>query len=78
MFPVVLNYKLFVFNSIPVCIVLSCLVLPQGLVVLPLHLAASYRRVKSMQSLLSAGTDPEMRSGQTHAQEYGYTVHTNT
>ncbi|XP_036937573.1 ankyrin repeat domain-containing protein 61-like isoform X1 [Acanthopagrus latus] len=29
----------------------------------PLHLAATYRRVKSMQSLLSAGADPEMRDG---------------
>ncbi|XP_070782848.1 ankyrin repeat domain-containing protein 61-like [Enoplosus armatus] len=33
----------------------------KGLAILPLHLAASYRRVKSMQSLLSAGADPEMR-----------------
>ncbi|XP_067345382.1 ankyrin repeat domain-containing protein 61-like isoform X2 [Channa argus] len=32
-----------------------------GLAILPLHLAASYRRVKSMQRLLSTGTDPEMR-----------------
>ncbi|KAM3859534.1 ankyrin repeat domain-containing protein 61-like [Diretmus argenteus] len=29
--------------------------------ILPLHLAASYRRVKGMESLLSAGADPEMR-----------------
>ncbi|XP_054454767.1 ankyrin repeat domain-containing protein 61-like [Anoplopoma fimbria] len=36
-------------------------VLWKGLATLPLHLAASYRRVKSMQSLLSAGADPEMR-----------------
>ncbi|XP_070847576.1 ankyrin repeat domain-containing protein 61-like [Chaetodon trifascialis] len=42
-------------------------VLWKGLDILPLHLAASYRRVKSMQSLLSAGADPEMRDrlGQT-------------
>lgn len=33
----------------------------KGLAILPLHLAASYRRVQSMQSLLSAGADPEMR-----------------
>ncbi|XP_070707822.1 ankyrin repeat domain-containing protein 61-like [Pempheris klunzingeri] len=33
----------------------------KGLAILPLHLAASYRRVKSMQSLLSVGADPEMR-----------------
>ncbi|XP_051273721.1 ankyrin repeat domain-containing protein 61 isoform X2 [Dicentrarchus labrax] len=39
----------------------------KGLAILPLHLAASFRRVKSMQSLLSAGADPEMRNrlGQT-------------
>uniref|UniRef100_A0A3B4TL00 Ankyrin repeat domain 61 n=1 Tax=Seriola dumerili TaxID=41447 RepID=A0A3B4TL00_SERDU len=38
-----------------------------GHTILPLHLAASYRRFKSMQSLLSAGADPEMRDqlGQT-------------
>uniref|UniRef100_A0A3B4WJZ1 Ankyrin repeat domain 61 n=1 Tax=Seriola lalandi dorsalis TaxID=1841481 RepID=A0A3B4WJZ1_SERLL len=38
-----------------------------GHAILPLHLAASYRRFKSMQSLLSAGADPEMRDqlGQT-------------
>ncbi|KAF1374094.1 hypothetical protein PFLUV_G00245680 [Perca fluviatilis] len=33
----------------------------KGLATLPLHLAASYRRVKSMQSLLSTGADPELR-----------------
>ncbi|XP_034716562.1 ankyrin repeat domain-containing protein 61-like isoform X2 [Etheostoma cragini] len=33
----------------------------KGLTTLPLHLAASYRRVKSMQSLLSTGADPELR-----------------
>lgn len=33
----------------------------QGLAILPLHLAASYRRVKSLESLLSAGADPEIR-----------------
>ncbi|XP_062298935.1 ankyrin repeat domain-containing protein 61-like [Scomber scombrus] len=33
----------------------------KGLAILPLHLAASYRRVQSMQSLLSAGADPEIR-----------------
>uniref|UniRef100_UPI0037E8DF12 ankyrin repeat domain-containing protein 61-like n=1 Tax=Semicossyphus pulcher TaxID=241346 RepID=UPI0037E8DF12 len=32
-----------------------------GSAVIPLHLAASYRRVKSMQMLLSAGVDPEIR-----------------
>ncbi|XP_023285053.1 ankyrin repeat domain-containing protein 61 [Seriola lalandi dorsalis] len=39
----------------------------KGHAILPLHLAASYRRFKSMQSLLSAGADPEMRDqlGQT-------------
>ncbi|XP_028423928.1 ankyrin repeat domain-containing protein 61 isoform X2 [Perca flavescens] len=42
----------------------------KGLATLPLHLAASYRRVKSMQSmqsLLSTGADPELRDqlGQT-------------
>uniref|UniRef100_A0A8D0A6X9 Ankyrin repeat domain 61 n=1 Tax=Sander lucioperca TaxID=283035 RepID=A0A8D0A6X9_SANLU len=47
--------NIFVFLS------LSCLVLPQGLATLPLHLAASYRRVKSMQSLLPTGADPELR-----------------
>ncbi|XP_056286692.1 ankyrin repeat domain-containing protein 61-like [Pseudoliparis swirei] len=36
-------------------------VLWKGLATLPLHLAASYGRVKSMQSLLSTGADPEMR-----------------
>ncbi|KAM9837376.1 ankyrin repeat domain-containing protein 61-like [Aulostomus maculatus] len=30
-------------------------------VILPLHLAASYRRVQSMQRLLSAGANPEIR-----------------
>uniref|UniRef100_A0A8C2ZIW7 Ankyrin repeat domain 61 n=1 Tax=Cyclopterus lumpus TaxID=8103 RepID=A0A8C2ZIW7_CYCLU len=46
---------------------LSHLALPQGLAILPLHLAATYGRVKSMQSLLSTGEDPEMRDrfGQT-------------
>uniref|UniRef100_UPI003AAAF28D ankyrin repeat domain-containing protein 61-like n=1 Tax=Centroberyx gerrardi TaxID=166262 RepID=UPI003AAAF28D len=39
-------------------------VMHKGLAILPLHLAASYRRVKSMQSLLSAGVDPEMRDQQ--------------
>ncbi|XP_010727981.2 ankyrin repeat domain-containing protein 61 [Larimichthys crocea] len=33
----------------------------KGLAIYPLHLAASYRRVKSMRSLLSAGADPEIR-----------------
>ncbi|XP_067432056.1 ankyrin repeat domain-containing protein 61-like isoform X1 [Thunnus thynnus] len=33
----------------------------KGLAILPLHLAASYRRVQSMQSLMSAGADPEIR-----------------
>ncbi|XP_074475414.1 ankyrin repeat domain-containing protein 61-like [Sebastes fasciatus] len=33
----------------------------KGPATLPLHLAASYRRVKSMQSLLSTGANPEMR-----------------
>nr|XP_033467600.1 ankyrin repeat domain-containing protein 61-like [Epinephelus lanceolatus] len=33
----------------------------KGLTTQPLHLAASYRRVKSMQSLLSTGADPERR-----------------
>eukprot|EP00064_Thunnus_orientalis_P016568 superscaffoldBa00003314_g16634 len=33
----------------------------KGLAILPLHLAASYRRVHSMQSLMSAGADPEIR-----------------
>ncbi|XP_040922857.1 ankyrin repeat domain-containing protein 61-like [Toxotes jaculatrix] len=33
----------------------------KGVAILPLHLAASYRRARSMQSLLSAGADPEMR-----------------
>ncbi|XP_008301964.1 ankyrin repeat domain-containing protein 61 isoform X1 [Stegastes partitus] len=33
----------------------------KGFTILPLHLAASYRRVHSMQSLLSAGADIEMR-----------------
>ncbi|KAM6951880.1 ankyrin repeat domain-containing protein 61-like [Aplochiton taeniatus] len=33
----------------------------QGLAILPLHLAASYRRVKSLESLLSAGADTELR-----------------
>ncbi|XP_041671283.1 ankyrin repeat domain-containing protein 61-like [Cheilinus undulatus] len=33
----------------------------KGLAVLPLHLAASYRRLKSMERLLSAGADPETR-----------------
>ncbi|XP_068610475.1 ankyrin repeat domain-containing protein 61-like [Brachionichthys hirsutus] len=39
----------------------------KGFAMPPLHLAASYRRVKSMQSLLSAGADPETRDrlGQT-------------
>uniref|UniRef100_A0A3P8RN61 Ankyrin repeat domain 61 n=1 Tax=Amphiprion percula TaxID=161767 RepID=A0A3P8RN61_AMPPE len=32
-----------------------------GFTILPLHLAASYRRVQSMQSLLSAGADIEKR-----------------
>ncbi|XP_068161193.1 ankyrin repeat domain-containing protein 61-like [Antennarius striatus] len=38
-----------------------------GFAMPPLHLAASYRRFKSMQSLLSAGADPEIRDrlGQT-------------
>ncbi|XP_034564357.1 ankyrin repeat domain-containing protein 61-like [Notolabrus celidotus] len=42
-------------------------VLWKGFAVLPLHLAASNRRMKSMQFLLSAGADPEMRNqyGQT-------------
>uniref|UniRef100_A0A3Q3JU37 Uncharacterized protein n=1 Tax=Monopterus albus TaxID=43700 RepID=A0A3Q3JU37_MONAL len=35
--------------------------MPEGLSILPLHLAASYRRVKCMQSLLLTGADPEMR-----------------
>ncbi|KAA8581768.1 ankyrin repeat domain-containing protein 61 isoform X2 [Etheostoma spectabile] len=35
----------------------------KGLATFPLHLAASYRRVKSMQSLLSTGADPELRDG---------------
>uniref|UniRef100_A0A3Q3EZE0 Ankyrin repeat domain 61 n=1 Tax=Labrus bergylta TaxID=56723 RepID=A0A3Q3EZE0_9LABR len=35
-----------------------------GFAIFPLHLAASYRRVKSMQRLLSAGADPEMRDQQ--------------
>ncbi|KAG7226418.1 hypothetical protein INR49_013830 [Caranx melampygus] len=34
--------------------------LGRGLAILPLHLAASHRKVKSMQTLLSAGADPEM------------------
>ncbi|XP_069012051.1 ankyrin repeat domain-containing protein 61-like [Embiotoca jacksoni] len=33
----------------------------KGFEILPLHLAATYRRVQSMQSLLSAGADTEMR-----------------
>ncbi|XP_058476759.1 ankyrin repeat domain-containing protein 61-like [Solea solea] len=33
----------------------------KGLKILPLHLAACYRQVKSMQSLLSSGADPEVR-----------------
>uniref|UniRef100_A0A3P8RN39 Ankyrin repeat domain 61 n=1 Tax=Amphiprion percula TaxID=161767 RepID=A0A3P8RN39_AMPPE len=33
----------------------------KGFTILPLHLAASYRRVQSMQSLLSAGADIEKR-----------------
>ncbi|KAG8009053.1 Ankyrin repeat domain-containing protein 61 [Nibea albiflora] len=33
----------------------------KGHAIHPLHLAASYRRVKSMHSLLSAGADPEIR-----------------
>ncbi|KAM6963595.1 ankyrin repeat domain-containing protein 61-like [Tautogolabrus adspersus] len=33
----------------------------KGFAIFPLHLAVSYRRVKSMQRLLSAGADPEMR-----------------
>ncbi|XP_071319627.1 ankyrin repeat domain-containing protein 61-like [Trachinotus anak] len=39
----------------------------KGFAILPLHLAASYKRVTSMKSLLSAGADPEMRDqlGQT-------------
>lgn len=37
----------------------------KGVATLPLHLAVSYRRLKSVQSLLSAGMDTEMRSGQT-------------
>eukprot|EP00063_Salmo_salar_P060381 XP_014035216.1 PREDICTED: ankyrin repeat domain-containing protein 61 isoform X2 [Salmo salar] len=36
-------------------------ILSKGLAILPLHLAASYRRVKSLESLLSAGADPEIR-----------------
>ncbi|XP_037320448.2 ankyrin repeat domain-containing protein 61-like [Pungitius pungitius] len=42
-------------------------VLWKGLVTRPLHLAASYRRAKSMQILLATGADPEMRDqlGQT-------------
>ncbi|KAK5850605.1 hypothetical protein PBY51_001470 [Eleginops maclovinus] len=41
--------------------------LSKGLTTLPLHLAATYRRVKSMQTLLTAGADPEIRDqlGQT-------------
>lgn len=35
----------------------------KGFAILPLHLAASYRRVQSTQSLLSAGEDIEKRSG---------------
>ncbi|CAB1338316.1 unnamed protein product [Coregonus sp. 'balchen'] len=38
----------------------------QGLAILPLHLAASYRRVKSLESLLSAGADPEIRDQRGH------------
>lgn len=45
------------------CLALTTHVLPQALSIPPLHLAASNRRVKSMQSLLSAGADPNMRSG---------------
>lgn len=56
---------------------MSCLVLPQGLAILPLHLAASYRKVNSMQSLLSAGADPEMRSGQTNTPK-NTEINTNT
>ncbi|XP_047465116.1 ankyrin repeat domain-containing protein 61-like isoform X2 [Mugil cephalus] len=39
----------------------------KGVATLPLHLAVSYRRLKSVQSLLSAGMDTEMRDrfGQT-------------
>ncbi|XP_033181645.1 ankyrin repeat domain-containing protein 61-like isoform X2 [Mastacembelus armatus] len=33
----------------------------KGPAILPLHLAASYKRVKSMQCLMSAGADPELR-----------------
>ncbi|KAM9336506.1 ankyrin repeat domain-containing protein 61-like [Symphorus nematophorus] len=36
-------------------------VFQKGLAILPLHLAASYRKVKSMQTLLFAGADPEIR-----------------
>lgn len=37
----------------------------KGFTILPLHLAASYRRVQSTQSLLLGGADTEKRSGQT-------------
>uniref|UniRef100_A0A6Q2XQJ2 Ankyrin repeat domain 61 n=1 Tax=Esox lucius TaxID=8010 RepID=A0A6Q2XQJ2_ESOLU len=33
----------------------------QGLAILPLHLAACYRKAKSLESLLSAGADPDIR-----------------
>ncbi|XP_060883598.1 ankyrin repeat domain-containing protein 61-like [Labrus mixtus] len=36
----------------------------KGFAIFPLHLAASYRRVKSMQRLLSARADPEIRDQQ--------------
>uniref|UniRef100_A0A3B5AQG3 Ankyrin repeat domain 61 n=1 Tax=Stegastes partitus TaxID=144197 RepID=A0A3B5AQG3_9TELE len=39
----------------------NAIVCVNGFTILPLHLAASYRRVHSMQSLLSAGADIEMR-----------------
>ncbi|KAJ7984682.1 hypothetical protein DPEC_G00357280 [Dallia pectoralis] len=41
-------------------------IISKGLAILPIHLAACYRKVKSLERLLSAGADPEVRDLRGH------------
>uniref|UniRef100_A0A3B4GXW4 Uncharacterized protein n=1 Tax=Pundamilia nyererei TaxID=303518 RepID=A0A3B4GXW4_9CICH len=49
----------------------------KGFAILPLHLAASYRKIQSMQSLLSAGADTELRGLRTRKIMYFLILNTS-